>query len=109
MMTLKEKRILFTSLVPKLINKMIEAGYKPMIGRDGLKHMKNSLHFDGLAMDIDLCDKDGNYLRTTEAHKPFGDFWESLHELTYWGGDGIKKDSLKWDGNHYSITDAGRK
>lgn len=109
MMTRKEKRFLFTRLIIIIINAMIKDGMNPMIGRDGLKHMKNSLHYDGLAMDIDLCDKDGNYLQDTEAHRKYGELWESLHELTYWGGDGIKKDSLKWDGNHYSITDAGRK
>ena len=100
-MTLKEKRILFTSLVPKLINKMIDDGYKPMLGRDGMKHMKASLHFDGLAVDIDLCDSNGKYLPDTESHAPFGAFWCSLNELCRWGG--------AWgDGNHYSITDLGR-
>ena len=101
-MTLKEKRILFTSLVPKLINKMIDDGYKPMLGRDGMKHMKNSLHFDGLAVDVDLCDSNGKYLPDTESHKPFGEFWCGLNELCRWGG--------AWgDGNHYSVTDTGRK
>lgn len=109
-MTLKEKRILFTSLIIKVIAAMIADGMKPMIGKDGLKHMKNSLHYDGLAMDIDLCDAEGNYLKDSEAHRKYGDYWESLHELCFWGGDGTKKqDGLKWDGNHYSITDAGRK
>lgn len=108
-MTLKEKRILFTSLLPLLINKMIEAGFKPMIGRDGLKHMKNSLHFDGLAVDIDLNDKDGKYLTDAESHRQFGIFWESLHPDAFWGGDGTKSDGLKHDANHYSITDGGRK
>lgn len=101
-MTLKEKRILFTSLLPKLINKMIEDGMKPMTGRDGLPHKKNSLHFDGLAIDIDLCDAEGNYLKDTNSHREYGAFWCSLHELCRWGGD--------WgDGNHYSITDGGRR
>lgn len=108
-MTLKEKRILFTSLIVKVIDAMIRDGMKPMMGKDGLPHMKNSLHYDGLAMDIDLCDADGQYLRDSESHRKYGEFWESLHELCFWGGDGKKKDGLKNDGNHYSITDAGRK
>lgn len=108
-MTIKEKRFLFTRCLYKLLGKMLDDGMKPMIGRDGLKHMKGSLHFDGLAIDIDLCDKNGVYLESTEAHRKYGEYWESLHELCYWGGDGLKKDGLKWDGNHYSVTDGGRK
>ena len=108
MSELGDKRKLFTSLIPRLIDKMIADGYQPMIGKDGLKHMANSLHYDGLAMDIDLT-KDGAYLATTEDHKPFGDFWESLHPDTFWGGNGIKEDGLKHDGNHYSLTYMGKK
>jgi hypothetical protein len=102
-MTLKEKRILFTSLIIDLLAYIIEKGYKPMIGRDGMKHMANSLHFDGLAMDIDLNDKAGKYLSKTEDHTAFGIYWKTLHTGCRWGGDFKSK-----DGNHYSITDLGR-
>lgn len=95
------RRKLFTSLIPKLINKMIEDGYAPLIGKDGLKHKKNSLHFEGLAVDIDLF-KDDVYLTETNDHKAFGEYWESLHPLCCWGGRFS-------DGNHYSITYLGRK
>lgn len=108
-MKLKEGRILFTGFVVLLLTRMIERGYKPMIGRDGLPHMKKSLHFDGLAIDVDLNDKDGNYLNKTEDHREFGEYWESLHPLCYWGGDGKKVDGLKHDGNHYSFSIDGRK
>ena len=109
MSELKRRRALFTRLVVLLLTKMIAEGYTPLIGRDGLKHMPNSLHFDGLAIDIDLFKPDGTYCDKTEDHKQFGDYWESLHELTFWGGNGIKEDGLKYDGNHYSITMGGRK
>lgn len=108
-MTTKEKRILFTRCVELLLRKMIEDGMKPMVGRDGLPHKKNSLHFDGLAIDIDLCDQNGAYLKNTEAHQKYGEYWESLHELCFWGGKGLKPDTLQNDGNHYSVTDLGRK
>jgi hypothetical protein len=101
MSELGDRRKLFTSLIPRLIDKMIADGYQPMIGKDGLKHMANSLHFDGLAVDIDLT-KDGVYLAQTEDHKPFGEFWESLDTLCSWGG------RFK-DGNHYSITFQGKR
>ena len=112
MSELGDKRKLFTVCIVKILNKMIEDGMRPMIGRDGLKHMKNSLHFDGLAMDIDLCDHNGVYLEKQEAvnaHAPYGRLWESLHPDCYWGGEGEKKDGLKHDSNHYSVTMGGRK
>jgi hypothetical protein len=101
-------RRLFSRCVCLLLAKMLEDGYEPMIGKDGLPHMKNSLHYDGLAIDIDLT-KDGKYLASTADHRPFGLYWESLHELCFWGGNGVKDDGLKNDGNHYSITYQGRK
>lgn len=108
MSELGDKRKLFTRCVVKLLQKMLEDGYEPMTGKDGLKHMKGSLHYDGLAIDIDLT-KDGRYLGKTEDHYPFGVFWESLHPDCFWGGNGPKEDGLKHDGNHYSVTYGGRK
>jgi hypothetical protein len=103
MSELGEKRRLFTSLLPRLIDKMIEDGYEPMLGKDGLKHMAGSLHFEGLAVDIDLT-KDGIYLTDTMDHYTFGVFWESLHNDCRWGGR-FKKGV---DGNHYSLAYGGR-
>jgi hypothetical protein len=100
MSELGDKRKLFTSLLPRLIDKMIADGYEPMIGKDGLPHMKNSLHFEGLAVDIDLT-KDNVYLPSGAEHKIFGEFWEGLHASCRWGG------RFK-DSNHYSITFSGR-
>jgi len=108
-LSLKEKRMLFTQCVVLLIKRMTESGFKPCLGKDGLKHMKNSLHYDGLAVDIDLYDGDGVYLSTTDAHRDFGMYWEGLHELCFWGGNGLKQDGLYHDGNHYAVTDSGRK
>ena len=96
-----EKRALFTRLLAELITYMITQGYSPLLGKDGLKHMKNSLHYEGLAADIDLF-KDGVYIDTTEGHAKFGAYWKSLDPRCCWGGD------FK-DGNHYSIGYGGRK
>lgn len=104
-----EKRALFTRCVVLLLTKMLEDGYTPLIGKDGMKHMRLSLHFDGLAIDIDLFKPDGTYCSTTEEHRPFGLYWESLHPDCFWGGNGLKEDGLKHDGNHYSVTMGGRK
>lgn len=101
MSELSGKRKLFTECICKLLQVMLEAGYEPMIGKDGLKHKENSLHFDGLAMDIDLT-KSGVYLDRTEDHEVFGKFWETLDPECSWGGH------FK-DGNHYAVTMGGRK
>lgn len=100
MSELGDKRKLFTQLVVMLLSKMINDGYAPMLGKDGLPHMKGSLHYSGLAVDIDLT-RDGQYLTLTEDHKVFGEYWESLHKDCRWGG------RFK-DGNHYSMTMGGR-
>jgi hypothetical protein len=65
------------------------------------KGIKNSLHGDRLAVDVNLF-KDGKWLQKTEDHKPLGEYWESLHPLCRWGGRFN-------DGNHYSIEYQGRK
>ena len=102
MSELGDLRKLFTRCATQLLVEMLERNYQPMIGKDGLKHMKNSLHYEGLAIDIDLCDKNGKYLTTTEDHERFGEFWESLDPRCCWGG-------RFQDGNHYSVTYQGRK
>ncbi len=101
MSELFDKRAKFTELIMHLIQHMIECGYTPLLGKDGLKHMSNSLHYDGLAVDIDLF-KDGKYLSDTESHRQFGEFWEQLDKDCCWGG------RFK-DGNHYSVTYQGKK
>lgn len=103
------RRRLFSKLIVKVLTLMIEDGWEPMIGRDGEKHKVNSLHYDGLAMDILLFDKNGRYYNKTEDHEKYGKYWESLHPLCYWGGPGNKEDGLKNDGNHYSVTFQGKK
>jgi len=108
MSELGDKRKLFTKCLNKLLTYMLEDGAEPMIGRDGLKHMKDSLHYDGLAVDIDLT-RDGVYLPNTEDHRKYGEYWESLHPDCWWGGPGEKVDGLTKDGNHYSVTMGGRK
>ena len=40
--------------------------------------------------------KDGVFLTSSEAHRPFGDYWETLNPDNRWGG--------MWnDGNHYEM------
>ena len=114
-MTLSQKQRLFTKLVAQLIQYAYAQGYELTLGdayRDPRVHgdvgvkksysSANSVHKQRLAIDLNLF-KDGQYLTTTEAHKPLGQFWKSLHPLCRWGGDFSTP-----DGNHYSMTHEGR-
>lgn len=109
-MGLGDAQRLFASRVPRLIDKIYEEGYECTIGdvfRDPRVHGKfgekvgyahpKSVHKLKLAIDLNLF-KDGEYLSSTEAHRPFGEFWVSLDPENHrWGGEFD-------DGNHYSFT-----
>jgi hypothetical protein len=105
-MTLGARQELFSRLIAKLIMEMYNRGYQVRCGdfwakvRDPLEHKVNSLHYDKCAADLNLF-KDGKFLLATEDHRPFGDFWESLHPNCRWGG-------RYNDGNHYEILAAPR-
>lgn len=108
------RQFLFARLLPRLIDRAHYLGFKVTMGEAWRseaaakwnasqgKGISNSLHRDRLAVDLNLFDKNGKYLSTTEAHKPLGEWWEQQHELCRWGGRFN-------DGNHYSITYGGRK
>lgn len=113
-MTLGNKQRLFAKFVPRLIDKAHELGYEVTLGdafRDKRSHGKLgeriaygnafSCHKIRLALDLNLF-KNGIYLRTTEDHRPLGEWWEAQHPLFVWGG---RFD----DGNHYSMTHEGMK
>jgi hypothetical protein len=105
-MNLKEARIIFTSLLPKLLIHMADSKVQPAVAEvmDRLTkkdptsdHMKGSLHELGLAADIDLYNMEGTYMSDTSDHLKFGQYWESLHPHCRWGGHFA-------DGNHYSFA-----
>jgi len=111
-MTLGQKQRNFTMMVSLLIQYAYEQGYELTLGdayRDPRVHgpvgskesysSSQSLHKSRLAIDFNLF-KDGEYLTSTEDHKPLGEFWESIGGT--WGGRFN-------DGNHYSMEHQGRK
>lgn len=110
-MTLLEKQHKFTNMVAQLILRIYNRGYQASLGeawrsaseaqrlqRLG-KGIGKSLHTQRLAIDLNLF-KDGQYLDSSEDHKEFGEFWESIGGS--WGG-------RFGDGNHYSLEHEGRK
>lgn len=112
-MTLRQKQSLFVRLLAELIDFAHEEGYELTGGElwrssfeaNRLFNLgigkKDSLHCDRLAIDLNLF-KNGKYLAKSEDHLELGMFWESLHPDCRWGGHFD-------DGNHYSITDSGRR
>ena len=111
-MTLGQKQRKFTRMIAQLIEYAYANGYELTFGdayRDPRLHGEvgvkksyssaNSLHKSRLAVDFNLF-KNGQYLTTTEAHRPLGEYWESIGGT--WGGRFN-------DGNHYSLEHQGRK
>ena len=112
-MTTRQKQSLFVELVAHLILQARRSGYEFTFGEAYRspeeaarlaklgKGIAASLHTQRLAIDFNLF-KDGRYLTRTEAYRPLGAYWESLHPLCRWGGQ-------FGDGNHFSITHGGKK
>jgi hypothetical protein len=99
----------FTRMVGMLIGFAYSKGYSLTLGNarvdkgcavcGGGKRKATSLHYDGLAIDLNLF-KGGRFLQKTEDHRELGEYWESIGGS--WGGRFN-------DGNHYSLAYNGRK
>ena len=100
-MILRQKQSLFAKKLALLLMYAYEIGYEVTLGdayaHDG--HMENSLHYERLAIDLNLF-RNGRYLTKTEHYESLGLFWESIGGS--WGG---RFD----DGNHFSLAHGGRK
>lgn len=111
-MTLGEKQELFMWLLPRLLDKAHEMGYKIRGGdlfrdprvhgaigeKKGYGHPRSG-HKNKLAIDL-LLFKDGVYLTATEDYRPLGEWWEKQHLFSRWGGRFN-------DGNHFSFFHEG--
>ena len=99
----------FTRYIPRLLDEIHEQGYEVTVGdayRDGrlfgvMGQAKgygapSSNHKQRLAIDLNLF-KDGEYLTSSDDHRQFGAFWESLADECRWGGRFN-------DGNHYEVV-----
>lgn len=111
-MTLGEKQELFMLLLPRLLDKAHEMGYKIRGGdlyrdprvhgalgeKKGYGHPRSG-HKNKLAIDLNLF-RDGVFQTDTEDHRPLGEWWEQQHLFARWGGRFN-------DGNHYSLFHEG--
>jgi len=96
-MTLRQKQSEFVRMTGLLIAYATQLGYELTFADAYAKtgHKRGSFHYKRLAIDLNLF-KDGKYQRSTSAHLPLGEFWESIGGT--WGGR-FKRP----DGNHYSF------
>lgn len=113
-MSLRKKQSEFAKLVGKLILKAYDLGFEVTLGdayrdprvhgamgvRKSYSHPK-SAHKIRLAIDLNLF-KNGEFLETSDDHRPLGEWWEKQHPMARWGG---RFD----DGNHYSFEHEGVK
>lgn len=110
-MSLREQQSQFALMVSRLIAHAFDMGYEVTLGdayRDPRLHgapgvkkgygAANSFHKQRLAIDLNLF-KNGRFLGDSDAHKPLGEWWESIGGT--WGG------RFK-DGNHYSLGEGKR-
>jgi hypothetical protein len=88
--------------VAKLINKATEMGFVVTGGelfrtpeqqqihvRAGRSKTMNSLHFQRRAVDLNFFWQ-GKLCYDKNVLAPLGAYWESLHPLNSWGGNGVK-------------------
>lgn len=101
MSILGDKQRRFSPMFAMLVLYAESLGYKVTFPPEHENHIKTSLHFCGLAKDINLF-KDGKYLKDSEDHRPLGEYWKKMGGT--WGGDFPNR-----DGNHYSIAHGGVK
>lgn len=57
--------------------------------KTGRSQTMNSLHLSRLAVDFNIF-RDGKLCYDRKVLAPLGAFWESLHPLNSWGGNGKK-------------------
>jgi len=101
--TLRQKQSRFVRMVGLLIDYAYLQGFELTFGDAYATtgHSENSLHYSRLAIDLNLF-RNGEYLTSTEAHLPLGEFWERLGGA--WGGR-----FKNADGNHYSLEHNGKR
>lgn len=110
------KQAFFAMNVGKLINYINAQGYSVTLGeawrpeamaeiyaKEG-KGIIHSQHTKRLAIDLNIFDQKGRFLKTNMQLKQFGDFWESICSENRWGGYFVSKYGGKIDdADHYEM------
>lgn len=109
-MSLVDQQAAFLLDAAKLIQRATEMGFVVTAGelyrtaeqqeiyiKTGRSKTMDSLHLRRLAIDLNIF-KDGKLIGDKRILAPLGAFWESLHPLNSWGGNGVKL----YDAPHFS-------
>ena len=101
-MSLMQEQSAFLLDACKLIQKATELGFHVTAGemyrtpeqqqvymKTGRSRTMNSLHLSRRAVDLNFF-KDGKLCYDKATLAPLGAYWESLHPLNSWGGNGLK-------------------
>lgn len=119
-MKLTEQQSVFTLNVAKLIIYIHQKGNRCTLGEafrpketaeiyaeKGIG-IKNSLHTDRLAIDLNLFTSSGDYLKDGGHYAPYGAYWKSLNPHNHWGGDfkagSATKSSVAGDFSHFEMV-----
>jgi hypothetical protein len=117
--SLRPRQEVFTRNIAKLIEHIFSIGMTCTFG-DAFRSeeqaklnaekgvgIKNSLHCIRLAVDLNLFDSAGKYLKEcTPDYTSVGQYWESLHADNRWGGFfNTKYHGRAADPNHYEMKD----
>ena len=119
-MNLGDKQRLFVRLFAEFVLWCYEQGYELSDGEAyrtpeqaalnaaAGRGITNSLHCKRLARDVNLFKDsapgadDDVYQKDSDAYRPLGEKWESMHPLARWGGRFSRP-----DGNHFSFFHEG--
>ena len=96
--TIFDEQAIFSTNVSKLLAFIYKNNYKCSLGeawrspeqaaiyaKEG-KGIRDSLHCERLAIDLNLFDNNGKYLNDFDDYEVIGTYWESLHKDNEWGG-----------------------
>jgi hypothetical protein len=112
-MYLEDEQQVFTENVCKLLEFIVRKGYHVTLGEAYRTHeqaliyakeglgIKNSLHCERLAIDLNIFTADEKQLTNVEDFRPFGEYWESLHKHNRWGGNF----KTRPDADHFEMQD----
>lgn len=78
--------------------KQVASKWLTLLNAEGYTHYGkiNSEHKNKCAIDLNLRERDGDMVWSTEGHRVLGEWWEAQHPNCRWGG-------RYQDGNHYEL------